>query len=166
MKVFALIGFSAFEKGRVIEGLIRALRADGISVSVIKRAPDGFDIDQPGKGSYEKRRAGAHEVMLANDERMALLRENETRAEPDLQHLLKRLEPVDVVIAEGFHVAGLPTVEAFRPLSGREARWPKNPDVIALVTDERVEAPLPVFSVEDGAALARFIAERFALKNG
>lgn len=166
MKVFALVGFSAFEKGRVIEGLIRALRADGFSVSVIKRAPDGFDIDQPGKGSYEKRKAGAREVMLANDERMVLLRENDTRGEPDLHRLRERLEPVDVVIAEGFHVAGVPTVEAFRPSAGREPRWPKNRDVVALVTDEPIQASLPVFPIEDSAALARFVAQRLGLRSG
>lgn len=166
MRIINVIGSSAFEKGRVVEGLIRALRESGLSVSVVKRAPDGFDIDRPGKGSYEKRMAGAREVVLANGERMVLMRENEARGEPDLQRLLARLEPVDIVIAEGFHGAGVPTLEALRPAAGRAARWPGNPDVIALVTDGPVETPLPVFAIGDTTALASFVAERGALKTG
>lgn len=166
MGIVNIVGSSTFEKGRLVEGLVRAFAGEGLSVSVIKRAPDGFDIDQPGKGSYEKRKAGAREVMLANAERFVLMRENDAPGEPDLKRLLGRLEPVDLVIAEGFHGAGVPTVEAFRPSAGREPRWPKNRDVIALVTDEPLEAPLPVFSIEDIPALARFVAQRLAIRSG
>ena len=166
MRMINIVGSSAFEKGRIVEGLVRALCQWGFSVSVVKRAPDGFDIDQPGKGSYEKRKAGAREVMLANAERFALMRENDAPGEPDLQRLVARLEPVDIVIAEGFHGAGVPTVEAFRPAAGRKPRWPGNPDVIALVTDEPLETPLPVFFIEDIPALARFVAQRVGLRSG
>lgn len=166
MRIINVVGSSAFEKGRLVEGLLRALCSEGLSVSVVKRAPDGFDIDQPGKGSYEKRKAGAREVMLANAERFVLMRENDAPGEPDLQRLLARLEPVDIVIGEGFHGAGVPTVEAFRPASGRAPRWPENPDVIALVTDEPLEAPLPVFTIEDIPALARFVAQRLGIRSG
>ena len=166
MRIVNVLGSSAFEKGRVVEGLIAAFRHDGFSVSVIKRVPDGFDIDQPGKGSYEKRKAGVREVMLANRERFALMRESRAGGEPDLLALAGRLEPVDVVIGEGFHGAAVPTLEALRPSQGREPRWPANRNIIALVTDEPVEAPLPVFPIHDSAALARFLAERIGLRSG
>lgn len=166
MRIINVLGSSAFEKGRIVEGLVGALRTRGFSVSVVKRVPDGFDIDQPGKGSYEKRKAGAREVMLANRERFALLRESDGTVEPDLEALVGRLDPVDVVVAEGFHGAPVPTIEAFRPSRGREARWPTDGHVIAIVSDEPIDAPLPVFPIEDTASLAGFLALRLALRSG
>ncbi len=58
MKAFCLLGASALREQDFVCDLIASLRIDGWSVSNIKRAPDGFDLDQPGKGSYAKREGG------------------------------------------------------------------------------------------------------------
>jgi len=79
-------------------------------VSTIKRAPDGFDLDQPGKTSYERREAGCREVMLVGDRRLALMSEFRREPERSLADLAARLLPVDIVIAEGFRDAVVPTV--------------------------------------------------------
>ena len=105
MKVIGLIGASALGKNTLTEDLIHAFRFEGISVSTIKRAPDGFDLDQPGKGSYARREAGCREVMLVGDKRLVLMHEFRSDPEPTLESLLARLAPVDVVIAEGFKTA-------------------------------------------------------------
>ena len=44
----------------------------GISVSTMKHAHHGFDVDQPGKDSYRHREAGATEVLVASERRWAL----------------------------------------------------------------------------------------------
>jgi molybdopterin-guanine dinucleotide biosynthesis protein B len=169
VKIIGVVGSSSLEKGRLVEGLIEAFREEGFSVSVVKRAPDGFDMDQRGKGSYARREAGAREVMMANAERFVLMRENAARREPSLEALVARLEPVDVVIAEGFHQANVPTIEALRPSRGRPARWPNDPNVVALVSDEPLDAlatPIRKFGIDELEDLAQFVAERVGLTTG
>ncbi|MGE5096022.1 MAG: molybdopterin-guanine dinucleotide biosynthesis protein B [Betaproteobacteria bacterium] len=166
MKTIAIVGSSALEGAPLVERLIEAFRLEGFTVSVIKRAPDGFDIDTPGKGSHARRQAGAREVMMANGERMVLMRENAVRREPDLAALIARLEPVDIVIAEGFHGVKVPTIEALRPSKGRPTRYPKDPNIVALVSDEPLEplrAPLPTFNLDRLEELADFMAEQVGL---
>lgn len=159
MKVIGLIGASALGKNSLVDDLVHALRIDGWSVSTIKRAPDGFDLDQPGKTSYARREAGCRDVMLVGDKRLVLMHEFRDAPEPTLEALLARLAPVDVVIAEGFKSASIPTIEVCIPASGRECRWKTNPHVVALISDEAIESPLPRFRVDDVAALAEHIAD-------
>ncbi len=164
MKVLGLIGASALGKNKLVDDLIQALRFDGWTVSTIKRAPDGFDLDQPGKTSYARREAGCREVMLVGDKRLVLMNEFRADSEPPLESLLARLAPVDVVIAEGFKSAAIPTIEVCVPSSGRPCRWKQSPYVVALVSDEDLESPLPKFKVGDVAMLAEHVADVLALR--
>ena len=163
MKAIGLIGVSALGKSRFVEDLIHAFRFEGWSVSTIKRAPDGFDLDQPGKTSYARREAGCHEVMLVGDKRLVLMREFGADRDPPLDSLLARLAPADVVIVEGFKTATLPTIEVCVPSSGRECQFPRNRHVVALVSDESIEAPLPRFRVDDVAGLVDHLSKVMGL---
>jgi molybdopterin-guanine dinucleotide biosynthesis protein MobB len=159
MKAIGLLGASALGKSTFIEDLIHAFRFEGWSVSTIKRAPDGFDIDEPGKGSYVRREAGCREVMLVGDKRLVLMQEFGLDPEPSLDSLLARLAPVDVIIAQGFKNSAIPTIEVCVPSSGRASRWPANRHIAAIVSDEPVDAPLPRFRVDDVAALVDHLAK-------
>lgn len=88
MRVVGFCGPSGSGKTTLIERLLPLLRARGLRVSVIKHAHSGFDIDQPGKDSWRHRRAGAFEVLLASDQRIAKLREFEVTAQPPVHQLL------------------------------------------------------------------------------
>ena len=163
MKAFCLLGASALREQDFVCDLIASLRIDGWSVSSIKRAPDGFDLDQPGRGSYAKREAGASEVMLVGDRRLVLMREFRDSPEPSLDSLLGRLSPVDVVMLEGFKNAALPTVEVWLRSSGRPPRWPQNPHVFAIVSDAPVDASIAWFEPGDVAGLASYIGKHLDL---
>ena len=166
MNVIGLLGVSALGKSPFVEMLIGALRVDGFTVSTIKRAPDGFDLDRPGKVSWARREAGCREVMLAGDRRLVLMQEFRDAPQPPLEELVARLLPVDVVIAEGFQDAAVPTIEVVVPGSGRAPRWPSSPHIVAIVVDPAdadVPAPLPRFAVADVAGLADFIKAQLAL---
>ena len=84
MNVVGFAGFSGSGKTTLVEQLIPALRLRGHRVSVIKHAHHSFDIDHPGKDSWRHRHAGANEVLLASDMRLALLREYDQPHEPDV----------------------------------------------------------------------------------
>ena len=163
MKVIGIIGASALNKAPFVEMLIASFRFEGWSVSTIKRAPDGFDMDRPGKTSWARREAGCHEVMLVGDRRLVLMQEFRADPAPALGTLLARLEPVDLVIVEGFQSAAVPTIEICVAASGRPARWPQNRHVVALVADEPIAAPLPQFALADIAGLSDFVVGHLAL---
>jgi molybdopterin-guanine dinucleotide biosynthesis protein B len=158
MKVVGLIGASALGKSAFVEDLIHALRFDGWSVSTIKRAPDGFDMDRPGKLSWARREAGCRDVMLVGDQRLVLMHEFRETGEPPLESLLPRMAAVDLVIAEGFRSAAIPTVEVCVPSSGRECRWQTQPNIVAVVSDEAIDGPVRCFRANDVAALAEHLA--------
>ena len=59
MRVIGFAGWSGAGKTTLIVKLIPELNRRGFSVSTIKHAHHNFDLDQPGKDSYEHRAAGA-----------------------------------------------------------------------------------------------------------
>src|ERR1700740_2575002 len=101
-RIISFVGWSGSGKTTLITRLIPLLTGRGITVSTVKHAHHAFDIDKPGKDSYEHRSAGATEVLVASAARWALMHELRGAPEPDLNELLAKLAPVDLVIVEGF----------------------------------------------------------------
>ncbi len=168
MKVVGFCGPSGVGKTVLVERLLPLLRAGGQRVSVIKHAHKRFDIDQPGKDSFRHRAAGATEVLIASDQRLALLREFEVPGMPTVHQLLAELSPADWVLVEGFKHADLPKVEVYRAALGQPPLYPDDPFVVALATDAPDALPQatarPVFALADAQALADYLhaqAERF-----
>ncbi|MDR3496336.1 MAG: molybdopterin-guanine dinucleotide biosynthesis protein B [Ancalomicrobiaceae bacterium] len=135
MQIFGLVGRSGSGKTTLIVDLVRRLRQRGITVSTIKHAHHGFDMDQPGKDSFRHREAGADEVLVVSGTRWALLHESRSEAEPDLGDLVARLSPVDLVLVEGFHTHGHPAIEVFRPSLGHDLMWRPGSDIVAVASD-------------------------------
>ena len=73
MRLIGFAGWSGAGKTTLIVKLIPELNRRGFSVSTIKHAHHNFDLDQPGKDSYEHRAAGAEEVLVASANRVALI---------------------------------------------------------------------------------------------
>lgn len=157
MKVFGLAGYSGSGKTTLIERLIPEIRARGFSVSIIKHAHHGFDLDRPGKDSWRHREAGAGEVLMISDQRWVLMHELRGAPEPDLAGQLACLSPCDLVLVEGFKAIAMPKLEVHRPAHGQPLIYPHNPAVVALASDVALSAPLPCLDLNDAAAIARFI---------
>lgn len=136
MKVLGVCGWSGAGKTTLIAALVAGLRARGLRVAVVKHAHHGFDLDRPGKDSWRHREAGAQEVLIASDRRLALLREHEPGVPPpDVHELLARLSPCDWALLEGHKQAALPKLEVFRPAHGRPPLHPEDPHIVAVATD-------------------------------
>ena len=120
MKVIGVVGDSGAGKTTLVEQLIARFSHGGCRVAAIKHAHHGFDIDRPGKDSYRFRAAGAAQVLLASDERWALLGEQrEGDPAAALARHLARLDPCDLVIVEGFRSqAGVDFIEVRRAEAG------------------------------------------------
>ena len=124
MRVIGFAGWSGAGKTTLIVRLIPELNRRGFSVSTIKHAHHNFDLDQPGKDSYEHRAAGAEEVLVASANRVALMRELRGAPEPSLAELLRLLKNVDLVLVEGFKRDPLPKIEVFRAANGKPPLYP------------------------------------------
>lgn len=150
MKVVGFAGYSGAGKTTLVERVIADLRARGLRVSVVKHAHHRFDIDQPGKDSWRHRQAGAFEVLVVSDQRLALMREFEQPGAPDIHAMLAELDAgVDWVLVEGFKHGDLPKIEVWRASAPGEAQRPlrctEDAGVLALATDDprRLPAALP-----------------------
>ena len=121
MKIFGLVGRSGSGKTSLMVRLLPEIKRRGLTVSTIKHAHHGFDLDHPGKDSFRHREAGAKEVMLVADARWALMHEIGDAREPPLEELVRRMARVDFVLIEGFHTHGHPVIEVYRPQRGARA---------------------------------------------
>ena len=164
MKAVGFAGYSGSGKTQLVEGVIGALKLRGLRVSVAKHAHHAFDIDQPGKDSWRHRQAGAFEVIIASDQRLALMREFEQPARLTVHHLLAELyDGVDWVLVEGFKDSNLPKLEVWRPAAGHPARYPDDDFVVAIATDAPDQLPQatlrPVLDLNDADAVAQWLVD-------
>ena len=161
MQVIGFCGYSGSGKTTLIEQLIARLRLAGQRVSVVKHAHHDFDIDHEGKDSWRHRQAGAFEVVIASDRRLAKIREYPRLETPTYHRLVAELADCDWVLVEGFKHAALPKIEVWRAATGKPAQYPTDPFVIAIATDSIDALPhptgLPVFQLDDIDAIAGFI---------
>jgi molybdopterin-guanine dinucleotide biosynthesis protein B len=164
MKAVGFAGFSGSGKTTLVELLIPALKLRGLRVSVVKHAHHNFDIDHPGKDSYRHREAGAFEVVIASDRRLALVREFEQPAKLTVHHLIAELYPgVDWVLVEGFKGSDLLKVEVWRASSGKPALYPEDDFIAAVATDSAQQLPQatlrPVLDLNDPDAVAQWLVD-------
>ena len=163
MKVIGFCGYSGSGKTTLVEQLIGRLKRAGQRVSVVKHAHHAFDIDHEGKDSWRHRRAGAFEVVIASDRRLAKVREFETRAAPSVHELIGELDPCDWVLVEGFKRAALPKIEIWRAATDQPAQYPLDPHIVAICTDSAGHLPepttLPVLDLNDADAVAAFLLQ-------
>lgn len=167
--VLGIAGWSGSGKTTLVRALIPALVERGYSVSTIKHAHHAFDVDQPGKDSYEHRHAGASEVLVSSANRWALMHEHRGAPEPSLWELLEKLGPVDLVLVEGFKHEGHDKLEVHRPSLGKPLLAVEDPHVVAIASDAplpgaaRADAPVPVLDLGDVAGVAAFIVRHCGL---
>lgn len=159
-----VLGFAAWSgtgKTTLLSRVLPILRQAGLRCALLKHAHHSFDIDQPGKDSYELRKAGADQVLIASRWRWALMVESERERDPPLDEMLQRLDPAqaDIVLVEGFKHERMPKIELHRPALGRPLLYPDDPDIIAIASDEPLETPLPRLDLNDPAAIAAFIVD-------
>ena len=162
MKVVGFAGYSGSGKTQLVEKLIPALKALGLRVSVVKHAHHKFDIDHPGKDTYRHREAGAFEVVVASDKRLALMREFEQPTELNVHQLIAHLyEGVDWVLVEGFKHSDLLKIEVWRASSGKPTRYLDDAFVVAIATDSPLQLPeatlRPVLDLNDADAVADYL---------
>ena len=158
MRLIGLAGWSGAGKTTLMSRLIPELAARGVGVSTLKHAHHAFDLDQPGKDSYVHRSAGARQVLVSSANRWALMTELRGAKEPGLAELLRRLDPVDLVIVEGFKRDAHPKIEVHRGANGKPWLHPEDPHIVGIAADIAPPSDrLPRAGLDDIAAIADLV---------
>ena len=159
--IFGITGWSGSGKTHLVVRLIPELRRRGFRVSTVKHAHHTFDVDQPGKDSFEHRTAGASEVMISSARRWALLHENIDDPESCLESLLDLMSPTDIVLVEGFKDEPHQKIEVYRAAVEADPICRTNRSIIAVASDGGFDGvDIPVIDLNDTAAIADFIVDR------
>ena len=161
-----LIGFAAYSgtgKTTLIKDIVMILKKSNYRVSVIKHAHHNFDIDQPGKDSYEIRKSGAENMLISSENRWALMHENVNNNELTLINLINLLEKIkyDLILVEGFKAESFPKIELYRKevSKDRELLSSSDKNVVAIATEQKtkLETSLPVLDINNPQNIANFI---------
>jgi molybdopterin-guanine dinucleotide biosynthesis protein B len=160
-----VLGFAAWSgtgKTTLLVQLLPRLRARGLRVGMLKHAHHSFEVDQPGKDSYELRKAGASPMLVVSSRRWAMMTDLYEERDPVLQEMLDRLDQsgLDVILVEGFKHEAFPKIELHRPAVGKPLLFPDDPNVVAVATDAPLPEPtsLPLLDLNDVDGIADFVA--------
>lgn len=167
LPVIGFVAASGTGKTTLLKKLVPVLRQRGLRVGYLKHAHHSFDLDQPGKDSYEIRAAGAAQTLLASAERWALQTEKRVKGEdPSLEEMLARFDNdrIDLILVEGFKFAAYPKIELHRTTLDRPLLYREDPDIVAVISDHSLpgEDHPPLLPPEDPEAIADFMLDYVA----
>lgn len=159
-----LLGFAAASgtgKTTLLKQIIPLLKAQGLKIGLIKHSHHDFEIDHPGKDSYELRHAGASPVMLSSSRRRAIIVELEHFSEPSLNDELAHFDQtgLDLILVEGFKREPFPKIEICRVILGEPKFYIDDPYIKAIAIDTPLDMPvsIPQLDLNDPDAITRFI---------
>ena len=163
MKIFGFAGWSGSGKTTLIEKLMPRFVGRGLKVSLIKHAHHTFDVDQPGKDSYRHRHAGANEILVTSSRRWVLMHELRGAQEPSFDEQIRHLSPCDLLLVEGFKFAPIAKLEVWRAETGEPLLHPKDPHIVAVASDAKVQTRLPLLNLNEPAEVETFIVKHLEL---
>jgi molybdopterin-guanine dinucleotide biosynthesis adapter protein len=157
-KVLGIAGWSGAGKTTLLTRLIPLLVSRGLRVATLKHAHHSFDVDQPGKDSFEHRKAGAIEVIVSSARRWVQMHEIGAGAEATLSELLERVSPCDLVLVEGFKTELYPKIEIFRASVGKAPLHPQDSLIVAVASDEPLSGiDVPCANLNDISSVADLV---------
>ena len=153
-KIITFVGLSGTGKTTFIEKLIPEIKSRGLRLAVLKHDAHHFEMDKPGKDTYRFTAAGADVVTISNGEKFAMVERRQQ--ELSLEEIISRLPETDLVLVEGYKKNACPKIEIHRKELGRPLiSAPK--ELLAVVTDEKLDVPVPQFDLDDVAGVCDLI---------
>ncbi|RAU31253.1 molybdopterin-guanine dinucleotide biosynthesis protein MobB [Enterobacter sp. RIT418] len=160
--VLAISAWSGTGKTTLLKKLIPALCVRGLRPGLIKHTHHNMDVDKPGKDSFELRKAGAAQTMVASSQRWALMTETPDEMPLDLNYLVSRMDhsTLDLVLVEGFKHETVPKILLFRSDAGHDAcELTLDEHVIAVASDVVLPLEVPMLDLNDVDEIAEFIVK-------
>jgi len=162
-----LLGFAAYSgtgKTTLLLKLIPELKQRGLRIAVIKHAHHNFDMDTPGKDSYELRKAGAVPMLICSSKRTVITIDNEIEKDPQLQEILTHIpaDSVDMILVEGFKKWPFSKIELHRETTDKPLMYPDDENIIAIAHDSDTplkDTNLPQLDINNIKAIADFVIQ-------
>ena len=160
-----LLGFAAFSgtgKTTLLTQVIPLLVQQGKRLAIIKHSHHDFEIDRPGKDSYELHHAGSTQTLITSKYRHALISENISQQEVTLEQALSQLDlgDIDLVLVEGFRDdPTLPCIVCHRSSLNKPPLFNTAEKVIAIACDTPLESTIKQLDINSPAQVATFIID-------
>lgn len=157
--LLAIAAYSGTGKTTLLKQLIPLLKQRQIRVGLIKHTHHDMDVDTPGKDSYELRKAGADQTLVASNNRWALMTETPEQPPLDLQYLASRFDTgkVDIILVEGFKHEPISKIILYREEVGKPLEDMLDEFVIAIASDRSITGNAPLLDLNDPERIADFI---------
>ena len=158
--LLAIAAWSGTGKTTLLKQLIPVLSQRGIRPGLIKHTHHNMDVDKPGKDSYELRKAGAAQTLVASKQRWALMTETPEEEELDLVFLASRMDAskLDLILVEGFKHEEIAKIVLFREDAGHQPEeLVIDTHVIAVASDVSLSVDVPLLDINDVEGIADFI---------
>lgn len=160
LPLLAFAASSGTGKTTLLKKVIPLLNQRGIRPGLIKHTHHDMDVDKPGKDSYELRKAGAAQTLVASQQRWALMTETPNENELDLYYLASRMDEssLDIILVEGFKHESVPKILLYREgVSQRSDELVIDSHVIAIASDVNLSVALPALDINQPEQIADFI---------
>lgn len=158
--LLAIAAWSGSGKTTLLKALIPVLCARGVRPGIIKHTHHNMDVDKPGKDSYELRKAGAAQTLVASQQRWALMTETPEEPALDLAYLANRMDSskLDIILVEGFKHEPTAKIVLFRRAAGHDVdELMLDEHVVAVASDIALNVSVPTLDLNDVEAIADFI---------
>lgn len=153
--VIAVSGLKDAGKTTLIEALIPALAARGLSVATVKHDGHRFQADRPGTDSFRHFAAGAVGTAVYDGEKFQLVQ----TARVDERDLIARFPQADLILIEGLKHSSWPKIAVLRGNNAALSDFDED-SLLAVVTDRAgLTAAVPVFGFSDTEALCDRITD-------
>ena len=165
LPMLGITGYSGSGKTTLLEKLLPALQQRNLRPAVIKHSHHNVQIDKEGKDSWRMKEAGAAQVIMACDQRWALM--TETQQSVSLPYLAQQFDRAltDFVLVEGFKQEPIEKILLHR--QGMTKPLPALDDyVLAVATDYSLGCSKPVLDINHIEQIADFIVAWYQHKCG
>jgi molybdopterin-guanine dinucleotide biosynthesis protein B len=165
LPMLGITGYSGSGKTTLLEKLLPALQQRNLRPAVIKHSHHNAQIDKEGKDSWRMKEAGAAQVIMACDQRWALM--TETQQSVSLPYLAQQFDRAltDFVLVEGFKQEPIEKILLHR--QGMIKPLPALDDyVLAVATDYSLACEKPVLDINHIEQIADFIVAWYQHKCG
>jgi len=158
--IISIVGKSDSGKTTLIEKLLPELTRRGYRVATVKHDVHGFEVDREGKDSWRHKQAGAHTVVIASPNKVALIRDVEK--DLSLEEIREKfIRDVDLIISEGYKRDVQPKIEIFRKGKHKELLCTKEDNLAAIVSNQEFDVGVSCIFLDDIKGVADFIEKKF-----
>ena len=118
-------------------------------------------MDRPGTDTSRLYAAGADTVAIASANQFAIIR----HASLAVADIAAEIQGADLILTAGFKQDPFPKIAMYREASGKPQVVPAE-NCLAIVSDVPMEAPCPVFPLNDPEPMAAFLADWLKQQKG